>query len=238
MIPKRQSTLKYSLPILTVGGVCEYSRGHTNFNWPVSPAHCSTEDYIYYVENVAPTLEDSVVFYDSLVSTLCSDQTESALLQQDCINTVFTLPDAAQSTILYMVRSMCRPEVDDNFKTLPLHPCASECITVLTTSGAAIFEDPVNCLSDCPETVYSNTNTISSPNYPDNYPNYAHLYYVLTAQPGQTIEITFTDIEISHNTRCRDDWVVIVDGDGTELLPKCTESPYSHQQVLPVSIQL
>merc|ERR1712223_720139 len=80
-----------------------------------------------------------------------------------------------------------------------------------------MFEDPVNCLADCPATVYPNTKTISSPNYPDNYPNGAHFYYLLTAQPGQTIEISFTDFETEE---CRYDWVVIVDGDGSELLPK------------------
>ena len=43
----------------------------------------------------------------------------------------------------------------------------------------------------------------------------------MTAQPGQTIEITFTDFEVGyHYGGCSYDWVVIVDGDGTELLPK------------------
>ena len=144
---------------------------------------------------------------NEVVYGLCSEQTESALLQQDCINAVFSLPFYARNTIQNMVLSMCREEVFDNFKPRPLPPaCASDCITVLTTSGTLIFEDPVNCLSDCPATVSPNTNTISSPNYPDNYPDYAHLYYLMTAQPGQTIEITFTDFEVQYGGyKCYDD---------------------------------
>ena len=205
----------------THGGVCEESYGDVNYNWTVSPTPCITEDFVY--ESYDYELDYD---WDDVVSGLCSEQTESALLQQDCINTVWSLPGTARVTIQDMVRSMCRQEISDNFKLRPAHPCSSDCITVLTPSGAAIFEDPVSCLADCPATVSPNTNTISSPNYPDNYPDYAHLYYLMTAQPGQTIEITFTDFEIEsiNNSTCPNDWVVIVDGDGTELLPKSCRS--------------
>ena len=159
MIPKRKSTLQFSLPTLTVGGVCAGTWGDVYYNWPASPTPCT-------------------MFNGVVLSGLCSEQTESALLQQDCINTVWSLPRTARRTIEYMVQSMCRQEVFDNFQYRPLPPaCASDCITVLTTSGTAIFEDPVNCLSDCPATVSPNTNTISSPNYPDSYSYGAHFYY-------------------------------------------------------------
>merc|ERR1712014_462025 len=99
-------------------------------------------------------------------------------------------------------------------------PCADNCITLLTSSGAPVYNDPIRCLSDCPVTIIPNTNTITSPNHPENYPDNAYIYYAMTAPAGQTIEITFNEFELENWERCRYDWVVIVDGDGTELHPK------------------
>ena len=67
---------------------------------------CTTEDFI------SPTGSDSG--YDTVVSGLCSDDTELSLLQQDCINSVYSLPEASVFTIRNMIQSMCRAEVYSN----------------------------------------------------------------------------------------------------------------------------
>ena len=42
----------------------------------------------------------------------------------------------------------------------------------------------------------------------------------MTAPAGQTIEITFNQFDVEEEFGCIYDWVVIVDGDGSELFSK------------------
>ena len=64
-------------------------------------------------------------------------------------------------------------------------------------------------------------NLITSPNYPNtNYPDSQDKDYPIRVAEGKIIEILFTDFELEPEANCRYDWVMVVDGDGTELLPK------------------
>ena len=56
--------------------------------------------------------------------------------------------------------------------------------------------------------VYSNVNgTISSPNYPSDYPNYMYCVYTITV-PYDTVCIEFTDF----NTEASVDYVTVYEG--------------------------
>jgi len=58
---------------------------------------------------------------------------------------------------------------------------------------------------------------ITSENYPDNYPNNFTRNYTINAE--DTVVITFSDFELE-DYGCSYDWVMIIDGDGSTLLPK------------------
>ena len=88
---------------------------------------------------------------------LCSPETEHMLLQQTCIDSVYSLPSRVRLTIDEMIQGMCRSVVGDfgNHQDWsgPLPPCAEDCITTLTNSGTALtYEDP-GFLTDCGDLV-------------------------------------------------------------------------------------
>ena len=96
MIPKRKSTLQFSLPTLTVGGVCAGSYSDVDFGWPVSPTSCTVDEF-------------------GRIYGLCSEETEQALIQTNCTNSVWSLPRTERQIIRRMIESMCRQEIDSNF---------------------------------------------------------------------------------------------------------------------------
>lgn len=130
-------------------GVCAGSEGEVELGWTLSPTSCTMEQ-----------------FGNGLMTGLCSEETEQALIQTNCINRVWSLSETVRRTIRILIWSMCRREISDNSLPRPVHPCAEPCNTVLTTSGAPVFED-IRCLSDCPVTIIPDTKTITSPNYPE-----------------------------------------------------------------------
>jgi len=60
---------------------------------------------------------------------------------------------------------------------------------------------------------------ITSENYPDNYPNNFNRNYTINSDED-SIVITFSDFELEENSDCSWDWLMIIDGDGSTLLPK------------------
>merc|ERR1719369_282149 len=60
---------------------------------------------------------------------------------------------------------------------------------------------------------------ITSENYPDNYPNVFNRNYTINSDED-SIVITFSDFELEENSDCSWDWLMIIDGDGSTLLPK------------------
>merc|ERR1719402_318651 len=61
---------------------------------------------------------------------------------------------------------------------------------------------------------------ITSPNYPEKYGSNTDETFDRSVEEDSKILITFTDFDIENDPYCRWDWVTVVDGDGTVLLPK------------------
>ena len=208
-------------------GVCNDSVGHIMYNWTASDSKCQLNGV-------------------EVADGLCSNQTIQALIQPQCINSIFSLPYRLSNTITSLIRSLCRHEVHDLFSP---RSCGLECANTMTAGGWVEMEDS-SCLSDCDctQSLYIDyyhaggvcawsfadvqlnwpvsskpcqiegdiTNTITSPNYPNNYPNSITLYYYLTAPAGQSVQLQFTTFVIDTLTwtgTC-DDWVMILDSEG------------------------
>ena len=65
------------------------------------------------------------------------------------------------------------------------------------------------------EETLSKFGVLTSPNYPQNYPNSHESSQEIRVAEGNTISMHFTDF----NTEPRYDYIEITDGDGTNLLP-------------------
>ena len=63
-------------------------------------------------------------------------------------------------------------------------------------------------------------NLVTSPSYPNNYPDNQDKTYPIKVTTGQVIEILFTDFALEPHTSCEYDWVSVTDGDGSTLLAK------------------
>ena len=188
-------------------GVCNISVGFFANQWPASSTPCTGQFIAAFP------------FYE-ISEGLCRPETETAFLQQQCNTDIYSLQQDVSANIRLMVASMCRSEIVDNFDFRPSPPCSKDCTNILTESGTAVYQDPLDCLSDCPTTMMLNTRSISSPNFPENYPIGAYLYYVLEAPKGRKIDILFKYFDIRFEQRCTNDWVVILDSDGSDLLQR------------------
>ena len=78
--------------------------------------------------------------YDVVVNGLCSEETEQALIQTNYINSLWSLPSIdpeqrVEPDISYVIRSMCKQEIAQSFRPHPHHPCADDCVNVLTRDG-------------------------------------------------------------------------------------------------------
>ena len=63
-------------------------------------------------------------------------------------------------------------------------------------------------------------NLVTSPSYPENYPDNLDKSYPIKVTAGQVIEILFTDFSLEPQVSCEYDWVTVLDGDGSILLAK------------------
>ena len=78
-------------------------------------------------------------------------------------------------------------------------------------------------------------NLIVSPNYPQSYPSNTNKTYNLEVAPGNRIKISFIVFNIDYRMcptfdesepcSCNDDYLKIVDGDGTLLFKQCGDNP-------------
>jgi len=81
------------------------------------------------------------------------------------------------------------------------------------------FHTPPYCpASHC--ICYDNTGELTSPNFPSNYPNHEDTSDTIEVAPGHTIKIQFTHFNLEYNWRCYWDYLIITDGDGSQLLSK------------------
>ena len=72
------------------------------------------------------------------------------------------------------------------------------------------------------------TGVLTSPNFPDNYPENLHTIETIKVEEGLIISIKFTAFNIESDPWCDDcacDYLTIVDGDGTTLMGKSCGSP-------------
>ena len=111
---------------ITHNGVCAGSVGHTENNWANSATTCQMSGL-------------------EVVEGLCRNQTIQELIQQRCMNDIFSLPYHLRNTILSIIRSMCRYEVYGYFSP---RSCGLDCIRTLTTEGWVALEDS-SCQPDC-----------------------------------------------------------------------------------------
>ena len=72
----------------------------------------------------------------------------------------------------------------------------------------------INRFDECGRGGYfSTTNgTISSPSYPDNYPDNADCYYKISQPTGTVILLNFLSMDIEYDSTCAYDYLEIRDG--------------------------
>lgn len=68
-------------------------------------------------------------------------------------------------------------------------------------------------IGECGDIITSPNGILESPNYPHNYGNHAECRYTIYAETGQTITLTFNNIEIEDHISCGYDAVEVYDGD-------------------------
>ena len=61
---------------------------------------------------------------------------------------------------------------------------------------------------------------VTSPNYPDNYPNNLERTYTIQVAEGLIISLQFSAFQIEYHPTCDLDHLTIMDGDGTTLTEK------------------
>ena len=83
---------------------------------------------------------------------------------------------------------------------------------LITCDGTSNTWQPSLSL-DCPP-------VIASPNFPDNYDTNEEFERLIEVPEGKIIYIQFTHFDIEYHSSWAYDWLMIIDGNGTELLPK------------------
>ena len=85
-------------------GVCANSTGHTENNWPVSNTLCKmgqepifNSEYYYLGEF---QYQFNIPTRQVIVEGLCRNETVQQLIQQQCMNDIFSLPSHLSNTIL------------------------------------------------------------------------------------------------------------------------------------------
>ena len=74
-----------------------------------------------------------------------------------------------------------------------------------------------SCFSGCNQVLKSATGSIKSPNFPNEYPNYADCSYLITnSDPATRIILDFLHFDLESHTSCTYDSVKIYDGNSTK----------------------
>ena len=69
------------------------------------------------------------------------------------------------------------------------------------------------------------TGEVTSPNYPDNYPNNLEKIETIQVEQGLILSLQFTAFDIEADSTCGFDHLTITDGDGTTLMEKSCGTP-------------
>ncbi|CAL8311895.1 unnamed protein product [Merluccius merluccius] len=98
-------------------------------------------------------------------------------------------------------------------------------LTVLFVSDASLSTEgfsgryvSIDATTDCGQTFTSPTGTMSSPNYPSNYPNHRECVFKIVVEVNMQIMLNFTDFLLEGSPTCGYDYVEIRDG-GYETSP-------------------
>ena len=70
------------------------------------------------------------------------------------------------------------------------------------------------------ELILLTTGEVTSPNYPDYYPNDLEKIETIQVEQGLILSLQFTAFDIESHSTCRYDHLTITDGDGTTLMEK------------------
>ena len=74
---------------------------------------------------------------------------------------------------------------------------------------------------NCFEFILKATGVVTSPNYPDNYPNNLEETETIEVEQGLVLSLQFTAFDIEYSSSdCDYDHLTIMDGDGTNLMEK------------------
>lgn len=79
--------------------------------------------------------------------------------------------------------------------------------------GSKVLFPFVLLIPVCGGTFSSIEGKIASPNYPFSYPRNVECIYLITAEPGNAIELTF-DFELEDSDHCADDYIEVRESDG------------------------
>ncbi|KAM4635166.1 bone morphogenetic protein 1-like isoform 2-T4 [Polymixia lowei] len=100
--------------------------------------------------------------------------------------------------------------------------CQHECLNTFGSyscqcrSGFMLHDNNHDCKeAGCDHVVTSVTGTISSPNWPDNYPSKKACTWSLSTTPGHRIKIAFNEIDMEAHLECAYDHLEIYDGRAT-----------------------
>jgi len=104
------------------------------------------------------------------------------------------------------------------------HDCCGRCVQQFScvsdnsTSGAGLWK--MSSSPPCPADCCGSQGVVTSPNYPNNYPNYLNKTDTIQVEEGLIISLQFTEFNIESHSTCRYDHLTITDGDGTTLMEK------------------
>ena len=94
------------------------------------------------------------------------------------------------------------------------------CIEIHLSSVTFIYligvPGPIPSFVDCPRVMTGSPGNITSPNYPDWYPNSYDCHWVITADQGYQVHLEFEYFEMTYTADCVGDYVEIIDGDSIE----------------------
>nr|XP_018916792.1 PREDICTED: tolloid-like protein 1 [Bemisia tabaci] len=84
-------------------------------------------------------------------------------------------------------------------------------------NGFTLHENGHDCKEgECKYEITAPTGKITSPNYPDNYPNKKDCVWHFTTTPGHRIKLVFEEFEVESQPDCYYDHIQLYDGDSTD----------------------
>ncbi|XP_038054395.1 fibrillin-2-like [Patiria miniata] len=93
-----------------------------------------------------------------------------------------------------------------------------KCLAVLMISISSIYQQVDGVSLRCGSHMYAGSGTLTSPNYPGQYPADAVCAWKLTTDEGNHVSLTFNSFEIEDSADCYYDYLILFDG-ADEMAP-------------------